>query len=401
MRTGHALHNLMPTFLLIMATSKKASGFSTKEQVTMVRYLARLCVGVTFMAFSLAAVRADTLIAVAGPLSGPNISLGEQVQQGAQMAVADLNAKGGVRGQQIRLLVGDDACDSEQAVAVARKLISDGAVFIAGHVCSHASIPASKIYEEAGVPMISPASTNPQLTDEGGPNVFRVVGRDDQQGIVAGDFLAENWGNKRIAILHDNSTYGKGLADETRSRLHTRSVQEAIYSNYEPGASDYSQLVADMGSASIDVMYIGGYSSEAGLIVREAYNQGLDIRLVGGDSLVTEEYWLVAGPAGEGTMMTFGPDPRMNPEAVDVVRRFRAQNFEPEGYTLHTYGAVQAWAQAVEKAGTHDVAAVSTALHANQFDTVLGQIRFDQNGDITAPAYVWYRWTNGDYVPIE
>jgi len=367
----------------------------------MARLTVRLCVVVALMTLNLTVAQADVLIAVAGPLSGQNISLGEQVQRGAQMAVADLNSRGGVRGQQIRLLVGDDACDPEQAVAVARKLVSDGVVFVAGHVCSHSSIPASTVYEEAEVLMISPASTNPKLTDEGGPNIFRVVGRDDQQGIVAGDYLADEWGNGKIAILHDNSIYGKGLADETRKQLNKRGVKETIYLDYEPGDSDYSRLVSRIGSVFIDVMYIGGYSAEVGLILREAYDQGFEVQLVGGDSLTTEEFWLIAGPAGEGTLMTFGPDPRTNPEAAEIVGRFRAQNFEPEGYTLHSYGAVQAWAQAVEKAGTHDITAVNEALQNHQFNTVLGAISFNRNGDVTAPAYIWYRWTNGEYVPVD
>ncbi len=367
----------------------------------MARLTARVFAVVALITFSLASAQAEILIAVAGPLSGQNISLGEQVQRGAQMAVADLNAKGGVRGQQIRLLVGDDACDPEQAVAVARKLVIDGAVFVAGHVCSHSSIPASKVYEEAGVLMISPASTNPRLTDEGGPNIFRVSGRDDQQGIVAGNYLADDWGDKKIAILHDNSTYGKGLADETRKQLNKRGVKEAMYLDYTPGESDYSRLVSRIGSASIDVMYVGGYSAEAGLILREASNQGLEVQLVGGDSLTTEDFWMVAGPVGQGTLLTFGPDPRVNPEAAEVVGRFRAENFEPGGYTLHTYGAVQAWAQAVETAGTLDITAVTKALRTHQFNTVLGEIGFDRNGDVTAPGYVWYRWTNGEYVPVE
>lgn len=359
-----------------------------------------LCAAVASITFSIVSSQAAILIAVVGPLSGANISVGEQVQRGAQMAVADLNVNGGVLGQPIQLLVDDDACDANQAVAVAHKIVSEGAVFVVGHVCSHASIPASKVYEKAGVLMISPASTNPQLTDEGGPNIFRVVGRDDQQGVVAGDYLAETWGDKKIAILHDNSVYGKGLADETRNQLHKRGVEEAVYSDYQPGESDYSQLVARLGAESIDVMYIGGYSGEAGLILRETYSQGLAIELVGGDSLATEDFWSMAGPAGEGTMMTFGPDPRVNSEAAEVVAHFRSQNFEPEGYTLHAYGAVQVWAQAVEMAGTHDTMEVSEILRKNQFRTVLGRIRFDQNGDIAGPGYIWYRWTAGEYVPV-
>ena len=188
--------------------------------------------------------RADVPIAAVGPLTGQNIWRGEQIQQGAQMAVADINASGGVLGKRIVLQVADDACDPDQAVAVAKKLAAEGIVFVAGHTCSHSSIPASKVYEKAGILMISPASTNPRLTDEGGANVFRVVGRDDRQGVVAGDYLADAWGGKKIAVLHDNSTYGKGLADETRKQLNKRGVKEAMYEAFVPGEKDYSPLVS-------------------------------------------------------------------------------------------------------------------------------------------------------------
>ena len=282
-------------------------------------------------------------------------------------------------------------------MAVANKLVSDGVVFVAGHTCSHSSIPASKIYEEAGIIMISPASTNPRLTDEGGDNVFRVCGRDDQQGIVAGDYLADAWADKKIAILHDNSTYGKGLADETRKQLNKRGVQEAMYEVYVPGKWDYSPLVSEMQSSSIDVFYIGGYAPEAALILRQAHALDDQIQLVGGDSLTTDEFWMITGPAGEGALVTFGPDPRANAEAAPVVKQFRDQGFEPSGYTLHTYAAVQVWAQAVEKAGSLELDAVVKTLHSDEFDTVLGRIGFDEKGDVTAPGYVWYVWEDGEY----
>jgi ABC-type branched-subunit amino acid transport system substrate-binding protein len=224
--------------------------------------------------------QAEILIATAGPFTGQNIFRGEQIQQGAEMAVADINADGGVLGQRVELTLADDACDPDQAVAVAKKLVSDGVVFVAGHVCSHSSIPASKVYEQAGVLMISPASTNPRLTDEGGDNVFRVCGRDDQQGMVSGDYLADEWGGKKIAILHDSSTYGKGLADETRKQLNKRGVKAAMYEAYAPGERDYSELVSRLHAANIDVVYIGGYSSEAGLIVRQARDRGYGAQVV-------------------------------------------------------------------------------------------------------------------------
>ena len=354
-------------------------------------------------AVSFTAAKAELLIATAGPITGQYASFGEQMKRGAEMAVADLNAAGGVLGQKVRLVVGDDACDPKQAVAVANKFVSEGVVFVAGHFCSGSSIPASKVYEEEGVLQISPASTNPKLTDEGGPNVFRVCGRDDQQGIVAGNYLADAWGDKKIAILHDKTAYGKGLADETKKRLNKRGITEAMYEAFTAGEKDYSALVSKMKATGVDVFYLGGYHTEAGLMIRQAREQGYNVQLVSGDALVTDEYWKITGDAGKGTVMTFSPDPRKNAEAAPIVAKFKAQNYEPEGYTLYTYGAVQAWAQAAEKAGSADTGAMIESLRANQFDTVLGRIGFDQKGDVTAPGYVWYEWKGGtyDYTDIE
>jgi branched-chain amino acid transport system substrate-binding protein len=319
------------------------------------------------------------------------------MRRGAEMAVADINAKGGVLGQQLKLTVGDDACDPKQAVAVANKFVSEGVKFVAGHFCSGSSIPASTVYTEEDILQISPASTNPKLTDEGGPNVFRVCGRDDQQGIVAGDFLAKQYGGKKIAILHDKTAYGKGLADETKKELNKMGVKEAMYEAYTAGEKDYSALVSKMKSNGVDVFYVGGYHTEAGLMVRQAREQGYNAQLVSGDALVTDEFWKITGEAGSGTLMTFSPDPRKNAMAAPVVKKFRDAGYEPEGYTLYTYGAIQAWAQAAEKAGSIETEPMISALQAGQFDTVLGKIGFDKGGDVTAPGYVWYEWKGGNY----
>lgn len=361
--------------------------------------IAVLCSVVALHVTGLEPARGEVLIATAGPFTGQNVFRGEQIQQGAEMAAADINERGGVLGQRVKLMIGDDACDPDQAVAVAHKLVDDGVVFVAGHVCSHSSIPASKIYEAAGVLMISPASTNPRLTDEGGDNVFRVCGRDDQQGVVAGDYLADMWGDKQIAILHDGSTYGKGLADETRKQLNLRGVTEVMFEAYDPGDRDYSNLVAKIQMVEADVVYIGGYSADAGLIVRQARDRGFEGQFVAGDAVTNEEFWMITGPAGDGTLVTFGPDPRENEAAKPVVSRFRDRGFEPIGYTLHTYAAVQVWAQAVEQVGTLALDAVIEALRNGHFDTVLGEIAFNENGDIVAPTFIWYVWEEGKYLP--
>jgi branched-chain amino acid transport system substrate-binding protein len=343
------------------------------------------------------AAKADITIATAGPMTGQYATFGEQMKNGAEMAVADINAAGGVLGQKLKLLIEDDACDPKQAVAVANKMASEAVVFVAGHFCSGSSIPASQVYEEENILQISPASTNPKLTEQGFPNVFRTCGRDDQQGIVAGNYIADHFKGKKIAILQDKTAYGKGLADETKKQLNERGVKEAMYEAYTAGEKDYSALVSKLKGEGIDVIYLGGYHTEAGLIIRQAHDQGYKPQLISGDALVTDEYWKITGPTGEGTLMTFSPDPRKNPVAAPVVERFRAKGIEPEGYVLYTYGAIQAWADAVEKAGTTDTAKVAAILKADKFDTVLGEIGFDKNGDVTAPGYVFYVWKDGKY----
>ncbi len=336
-------------------------------------------------------------IGVAGPMTGQYASFGQQLKAGAEQAVADINARGGIRGFKVSLEVGDDACDPKQAVAVANQMVSKGIVFMAGHFCSGSSIPASQVYEEEGILQISPASTNPALTENGGDNVFRVCGRDDQQGIVAGAFLAERFGSQNIAIVHDKTAYGKGLADETRRNLNSAGVTETLYEAYTAGEKDYTALVSKLKRNNIDVLYVGGYHTEAGLMVRQMRDQGMDTLLISGDALVTDEYWSITGDAGDGTLMTFSPDPRKNPVAAPVVKVFRDNGIEPEGYVLYTYGAIQAWAQAVENAGTGDLSAVIDSLRSDQFDTVLGNISFDEKGDVTAPGYVFYEWKDGAY----
>ena len=347
--------------------------------------------------FGATAAHADITIATAGPMTGQYASFGAQMKAGAEQAVADLNAKGGVLGQQLKLEIGDDACDPKQAVAVANQMVNKEIKLMAGHFCSGSSIPASAVYNEEGILQISPASTNPKLTDQGLDNVFRTCGRDDQQGMVAGAFLADKFKGKKIAIIQDKTAYGKGLADETRKYMNQAGQKEVMYEAYTAGEKDYSALVSKLKQAGVDVLYVGGYHTEAGLIVRQMRDQGMKTVLMSGDALVTDEYWAITGAAGEGTLMTFSPDPRKNPVAAPVVAAFRSKGIEPEGYVLYTYGAIQAWAQAAEKAGTTDIKKVVPVLHSSQFDTVLGKIGFDSKGDVTAPGYVFYEWKDGKY----
>ena len=345
-----------------------------------------------------APAHAQIKIASAGPMTGSYASFGQQLKEGAQQAVEDINAKGGVLGKKLDLEIGDDACDPKQAVSVANKFASDGVVFVAGHFCSSSSIPASKVYTEEGILQITPASTNPAFTDNGSWNTFRTCGRDDQQGEVAGKFLADHFQGKKIAILDDNSTYGKGLADQTRKFFNAAGGKETMDEHYVPGERDYSALVSRMKQAGVEVIYIGGYHTETGLIARQAKDQGMNVTLVGGDALQTAEFPQIAGNASEGVMMTFPSDPRKRPTAAAVVKEFNDKKIDPEGYVLYTYAAIQEWAQAANKAGTTDPKKVADELKKDgPWDTVLGKIAYDDKGDVKQSDYVLYIWHNGNY----
>jgi branched-chain amino acid transport system substrate-binding protein len=343
----------------------------------------------------------DIKIAVVGPITGSNAAIGEQMARGARMAVEDINAQGGVLGKKLALETADDACDPKQAVAAANDVVGKGAVFVAGHYCSSSSIPASSVYHEAGVLQMTPASTNPALTDDaakkGWNNVFRVCGRDDAQGAVAGKYLADHYKGKNIAIIHDKTAYGKGLADETKKAANKLGVKEVMYESINQGDKDFTALVSKMKQANIDAIYFGGYQTEAGLIVRQAHDQGLKAPLIGGDALVTEEFWKITGPAGEGTLMTFAPDPRKVPAAKTVVDRFTAQGYNPEGYTLYTYAAIQAFKTAAEQAKSIKLNDLSKTLKSTKIDTVIGPLQWNEKGDVTDPKYVFYVWKDGKY----
>jgi branched-chain amino acid transport system substrate-binding protein len=346
--------------------------------------------------------RAEVLIGMAAPMSGAtNAWFGEQVEHGAALAVADINAAGGVLGQQVRLITVDDFCDPEQAVAAARKLVSDGVIFVVGHFCSHSSIPASEIYEAAGVLMMSPGSSNPMLTELGRANVFRFLHRDDTLGIVAANYMVDHWPDKKIAILHDNTIFGKDVADLTKKQLNRRGVTEAIYQAYVKGKVNYGAEIDQLQAADVGVVFIGGYPAEIALMVRAAGDRGYSVQVVTGMSLATEEFGLIAGPAAEGALFLDVAEARRRSEAAPVVERFRASGLEPEGFTLYAYGIVQVWAQAAEKAGSLELPAMIASLRQHQFDTVVGPIDFDEKGDLAVQNLVWYVWRDGTYLPLE
>jgi branched-chain amino acid transport system substrate-binding protein len=346
-------------------------------------------------------VAAEIAIGFANPLSGPFAASGMRNRAAVALAVEDLNERGGVLGQKLRVIEADDACGVEEAVAAANRLVAAGVRFVVGHACSHSSLMAAGIYEVAGVLMITPESTHPRLTEEGRGNVFRLIGRDDRQGAMAAEFLARAYPNKKIAIVHDGTLYGQGLAAETRTNLRRWGMVETLYAAYAPGAQDYAALAALLRAKAIDVLYVGGYGPDAGLILRTARAQGHDLQLVGGDGLGMEEFWSVAGAAGEGTIFSARPSIHRDSDVAAIRAALRLGGPGPGSGGTGAYAAVAAWAQAVERAGTDDLAAVARELRRGRYRTVLGPVAFDRKGDLQGAAWEMQVWSDGDYAPLD
>jgi branched-chain amino acid transport system substrate-binding protein len=336
---------------------------------------------------------AQVKVGVAGPITGPSAATGAQMKNGVDQAAADINAAGGILGQKIAVSYGDDVSDPKQGVSVANKFAADGVKYIVGHYNSGVSIPSSLVYQENGIIQITPASTNPTFTERKLWNTFRVCGRDDQQGAVAGAYIVKHFKGKKIAVVHDKTTYGKGLADETIKGLAKGGMKPVLYEGINTGEKDFSALVSKIKQSAADLIYFGGLYTEGGLIVRQMRDQGVKAPMMGGDGITSDEFAAVGGPGVEGTLMTYGPDPRNKPEAKKVVEEFRKKKFEPEAYTLYSYAAVQIFKQAAEAAKSLDPKKMAEKMHSGMaFKTVLGDISYDKKGDITKLDYVMYIW---------
>ncbi len=361
---------------------------------TLVPSILLLCLG--------SAVAQDIRIAVVGSMTGPLAESGDEDKRGAELAAKDINAAGGVNGRRIVLSIEDDACDPKQAVSVANHVVGEQITLVDGHSCSNASIPASPVYAEYSVLMMTPSSVNSKLTDnafaKGWPTIMRLYVRDDNQGKMLGAWMADRYRTKKIAFVHDKSTYGKSLADQVKANLNAAGVQEILYEGINPGEKDYSAIIGKLKAVGAEVLYYGGYPTEGGLIVRQAADQGAKFQMVTTSSFVTPEFWLIAGSAGEGTVFPAPRNPMGLETAKHVVDEFRATGYEPAGFTLFSYATVQALAEGVRRAGKVDGAAVAHALRTGDpVSTVFGPVTFDAKGDVEGMTYEMNVWHNGRY----
>ncbi|MBI4839412.1 MAG: branched-chain amino acid ABC transporter substrate-binding protein [Nitrospirae bacterium] len=333
----------------------------------------------------------DTLrIGVAGPMTGDQAKMGMDFRNGVTLAMEEWNSQGGLLDKKIELLIEDDQRDHKQAVSIANKLVNQEIAGIIGHLNSSCSIPASDIYDRAGIPMITPASTNPQFTDRGYAGVFRVCGRDDQQGRVGAEFIISKLKTKRIAVIHDKTTYGQGLADELKKFLGDM-AEVVYYGGIIQGDKDFKTVLTAIKNAQPELVFFGGIYTEAGLLVKQAKEIGLKTPFMSGDGVIDPKFIEIAGDkAAEGTYLTFSPDPVNIPSAKMFIDKYLQRFGVPGPYSIYAYDAMNILLTAIENAETTDGKKVIAYLHINEFSGALGKIKFDAKGDVTdAPYVVW------------
>ena len=348
-----------------------------------------LAAGISFAG----AADAQIKLGVAGPITGPNATFGAQLTNGVNQAAEDFNKTGGILGQKVEVEQGDDVSDPKQGVSVANKFVGDGVHFVVGHFNSGVTIPASEVYSDNDILFITPSATNPKVTDRGLWDAFRTCGRDDQQGKLWADLALGQLKDKKIAIVHDKTPYGQGLADAARGFMNAGGKKEVLYEGVNVGEKDYSAIVSKIKASGADYVMWGGLHTEGGLIVRQMRDQGMSTIMISGDGITDQEFASIGGPGVEGTLMSFGPEPRNNPNAKDVVAEFKAKGYDPEGYTLYSYAASQIIKEAIEKVNSTDPHKVADYIHTGAtFKTVLGDISYDKKGDRTTADYVWYVW---------
>ncbi len=358
-----------------------------------------LCLGLALMIFTGCQKGSDSIkIGVAGPMTGDQSKFGTDFKNGVSLAVEEWNAKGGVLGKKIELIVGDDQHDPKQAVSVANKIVNDGAVAIIGHFNSSCSIPASDIYNRGSLPMISPGSTNPQFTEKGYKGVFRVCGRDDQQGKVGADFTNSQLKVKKIAVIHDKTTYGQGLADEFKKALGDK-VDIVFYGGIIQGDKDFKGVLTTVREKKPELIFFGGIYPEMGLLVRQSRELGIKSPFMSGDGSIDQKFIEIAGPqAAEGTYLTFSPDPKNIPSAKDFISKYNAKYGEIGPYSIYAYDAANIMLSAIKEANATDGAKIIEKLHASEFAGAMGKIKFDNKGDVTAPPYVVWTTKDGKFV---
>lgn len=352
---------------------------------------------------TMTAAHADTLrIGIAGPVTGPVAQYGDMQKIGAMMAIDKINAAGGINGMTLEGVIYDDACDPKQAVAVANRIVNDDIRHVIGHLCSSSTEPASDIYEEEGVMMITAASTSPSITEKGYQLIFRTIGLDSLQGTLAADHIKAHIKPQRLAVIHDKQQYGEGLATTVKNMLDEAGIKAVMFEGVTPGDKDFSALIAKLKRNNVDFVYYGGYHPELGLILRQSREKGFDAPFMGPEGVVNSDLAAIAGKAMEGVLATAPKSFDQNPENAALVEAFKARDEDPSGpFVFPAYSAIQVMTKAMQDTGNTDPYELAKHLRANRFDTAIGEIGFDARGDLTEPTFeVYTLHADGSKTPV-
>lgn len=347
--------------------------------------------------------RADIVIGLIAPLTGPVAAYGDQVKHGAQTAVDVINKSGGVLGEKLVLKLADDAGDPKQGVSAANLLLGENVRFVVGPVTSGVAMAVSDVLAESGVLMVTPTATSPALTSRGLGNVFRTCGRDDQQAGVAAAYVLKNLKDKKVGIIHDKGTYGKGLADAFKKDINAGGMTEALYLSLTPGEKDLSAIVTRLRAANVNLIYFGGYHPEGGLLARQLADAGVKALIVGGEGLSNSEFSVIGGDTAAGTLFTNATDALKNPDSAQAVAALKEKGIPPEAFTLNAYAAVEVLKAGIEKAGkATDPTGAAKALKAGlQVKTAIGTLAYDKNGDLSSPSFSMFKWDGGKIVAAD
>ncbi|MGB3811961.1 MAG: branched-chain amino acid ABC transporter substrate-binding protein [Shinella sp.] len=346
---------------------------------------------------------ADIVIGLIAPLTGPVAAYGDQVKNGAEAAVAEINKNGGILGEQVVLKLTDDAGEPKQGVSAANQIVGEGIRFVVGPVTSGVAIPASDVLAENGILMVTPTATAPDLTARGLTNVLRTCGRDDQQAEVAAAYVLASLKDKKVAVVHDKGAYGKGLADAFKAALNKGGVTEALYDSVTPGDKDFSALITRLKADGVEVIYFGGYHPEGGLLARQLKDLSVNATIIGGEGLSNSEYWAIGNEAAAGTLFTNASDALKSADSQAAVAVLKEKGVPPEAFTLNAYAAVEVLKAGIEKAGSaDDAAAVTAALKSGEaIPTAIGKLTYGESGDLTSQSFSLFKWEDGKIVAAE
>jgi branched-chain amino acid transport system substrate-binding protein len=369
------------------------------------RFLIGLASGILFLSCAQTAV-GDTTIGLALPLSGPYADAGREARQQAEAAVLDLNARGGLLGQRLRLDVEDDGCESAMAAGAARRLLNKNPAIVIGHPCSGAAVAAANLYGTEGALFLATGARHGSLTEpRAGPTVFRLAPRDDRQGIVAAWWLFRSAPFRRIVLVHDGSRYALDVLSQAREDLRARGAAGVVTARIVSGREDYPRLTERLRDLKSEAVFFAGHSMEAVIVLRGLRRAGIGIPFLGSDSIASDIFGKEAG-RDRGTVRALVPA-RYGTRTVshspeDGTARHAGGQAWLRGLGTLMRGAIEAWAKCVQDTGTFNGGAVALRLGAAPVKTTaLGPVKFDENGDLQVPSHAvatWdgFSWTSGE-----